>query len=153
MSERSICRMTHTGFTVSDLGRAAAFFRDVLGFTISAPMRQSGPAVGKMVGVPGAEVDIAFATSGDSTIELICYVNPRSDRINDLQHCDTGFAHIAFLVDDIEKMMQSVRAAGFRLYSEEPQVVPAGPRKGGKNVYTQGPDGIVVELQQAPPPR
>ena len=150
MPVSSICRMTHTGFTVSDMDRAAAFFRDVLGFTITPTTRQSGPVVGRMVGVPGAEVDIAFATLGDSTIELICYVNPRSDRTNDLRHCDTGFAHIAFQVDDIERMMQSVRAAGYRLYSD-PQVVPAGPRKGGKNVYTQGPDGIVVELQQAPP--
>jgi len=144
--------MTHTGFTVSDLDRASAFFRDVLGFTIGPTTRQNGPVVGRMVGVPGAEVAIAFATSGDCTIELICYVTPRSDRTSNLRHCDTGFAHIAFQVDDIESMMQSVRAAGFRLYSE-PQVVPAGPRKGGKNVYTQGPDGIVVELQEPPPPR
>jgi catechol 2,3-dioxygenase-like lactoylglutathione lyase family enzyme len=142
--------MNHTGFTVSDLARASAFFRDVLGFTVGAVTRQSSPAVGRMVGVPGAVVDIAFAKLGDSTIELICYVEPRSNRTSNLRHCDTGFAHIAFEVDDIESMMDSVRAAGYRLFSE-PQVVPAGPRKGGKNIYAQGPDGIVVELQQAPP--
>jgi catechol 2,3-dioxygenase-like lactoylglutathione lyase family enzyme len=102
-----------------------------------------------MVGVPGAEVDIAFATHGDCTIELICYVQPRSGRAHDREHCDTGFAHMAFEVDDIERVASAVRTAGYRLFSE-PQVVPAGPRKGGRNVYAQGPDGLVIELQQAP---
>ena len=128
MPGRGICKVNHTGFTVSDLGRAAAFFRDVFGYTISETTRQSGLAVGLMVGIPGAEVDIVFATLGDSTIELICYINPRSDRVNDLRHCDTGFAHIAFHVDDIDSVVGSVQAAGYRLYGD-PQIVPAGPRK------------------------
>lgn len=144
-----VVRMNHTGFTVKDLARAAAFFRDVLGFTISPTTRQSGPAVGRMVGVPGAEVDIAFATHGDSTIELICYVTPCSEREHDLRHCDVGYAHVAFEVDDIERMAEAIRLAGYDLFSE-PQIVPAGPRKGGRNIYAKGPDGIVVELQQAP---
>jgi catechol 2,3-dioxygenase-like lactoylglutathione lyase family enzyme len=150
MPAHGVRRMTHTGFTVPDLDRAASFFRDVLGFSITDTMRQLGPAVERMVDVPGAEVDIAFATLGDCTIELICYVTPRSDRINDMRHCDGGFAHIAFMVDDIDSMQQAVKAAGYQLFSE-PQVVPAGPRKDGKNVYARGPDGIIVELQQAPP--
>jgi glyoxylase I family protein len=143
-----IVGMNHTGFTVSDLQRASAFFRDVLGFAISPTTRHSGPAVERMIGVAGAVVDIAFATCGDHTIELIRYVEPRSRRASDLRHCDTGFAHVAFEVDDIDRMAEAVQASGYRLFSE-PQVVSAGPRKGGKNVYAQGPDGIVIELQQA----
>jgi glyoxylase I family protein len=150
MAAHGVRRMNHTGFTVPDLDRAASFFRGVLGFSISDSIRQTGPAVARMVGVPDAEVDIAFATLGDCTIELICYVTPRSDRINDMRHCDGGFAHIAFLVDDIASMQQALQAAGYRPFSE-PQVVPAGPRKGSKNVYARGPDGIIIELQQAPP--
>jgi catechol 2,3-dioxygenase-like lactoylglutathione lyase family enzyme len=141
--------MNHVGFTVTDLTRAVAFFRDALGFAISATTHHSGPAVERMVAVPGADVDIAFATLGDCTIELICYVAPRSIRAYDLRHCDSGFAHIALEVDDIDRVIQSVTAAGYRPYSE-PQVMAAGPRKGGKNVYAQGPDGIVIELQQSP---
>jgi catechol 2,3-dioxygenase-like lactoylglutathione lyase family enzyme len=149
MPSDGILKMNHTGFTVQDLARASAFFRDVLGFTISPITRQSGPAVEHMVGVPGAEVDIAFATCGAHTIELICYVNPRSTREHDLRHCDVGYAHVAFEVEDIERMADAVRAAGYELFSQ-PQVIPAGPRKGGRNVYARGPDGIVVELQQEP---
>ncbi len=151
MPTGSILRVNHTGFTVPNLERASAFLRDVLGFSISPTTRQSGPAVERMIGVPGAEIDIAFATCDDHTIELICYVTPRSTREHDLRHCDTGFAHVAFEVDDVERVAAAVRAAGYRLFSE-PQVVPAGPRKGGRNVYAQGPDGIVIELQQTPAP-
>jgi catechol 2,3-dioxygenase-like lactoylglutathione lyase family enzyme len=143
-----IVSVNHTGFTVSDLQRTSSFFRDVLGFAISPTTRHSGPAVERMIGVPGAVIDIAFATCANHTIELICYVEPRSRRASDLRHCDTGFAHVAFEVGDIDRMAVAVQASGYRLFSE-PQVVPAGPRKGGKNVYAQGPDGIVIELQQA----
>jgi len=150
MPSHSVRKMSHMGFTVPDLNRAASFFRDVLGFSITEPIRQAGPAVACMVGVPGAQVDIAFATLGDCTIELISYVTPRSIRVNDMRHCDAGFAHVAFLVEDIESMTQTIKAAGYRPFSE-PQIIPAGPRKGAKNVYAQGPDGIVIELQQALP--
>jgi len=149
MSTGGILRMNHTGFTVQHLERASAFFRDVLGFAISPTTRQRGPAVGRMIGVPGAELDIAFATCGEQTIELICYVTPRSSWEHDLRHCDVGYAHVAFEGEDIERVTEAVRAAGYQLFSD-PQVVPAGPRKGGRNVYARGPDGIVIELQQAP---
>jgi catechol 2,3-dioxygenase-like lactoylglutathione lyase family enzyme len=68
----------------------------------------------------------------------------------DLQACDPGFAHVAFEVENIEDMVDRVEAAGYRALSR-PQTVPDGPRKGGKNVYVRGPDGIVIEFQQAAP--
>ena len=42
-----------------------------------------------------------------------------------------------------------MRAAGAVPFSD-PQTVPAGPRKGGRNLYVRGPDNIVIEFQQAP---
>src|SRR5262245_41756456 len=140
MPKCCITRMNHTGFTFSDLDRAAAFFRDVLGFSISATTRQSGPAVERITGVAGAEIDIAFATGPGCTIELMRFINPVSPRAFDLRPCDPGFAHIAFEVEDIDATYAAIEAAGFRSFSH-PQVVPAGPRKGGKNNYAEGPEG------------
>ncbi len=105
----------------------------------------------RMIGVPGAELEIAFATGGGHTIERIHYIRPKSDRSFDRRHCDPGYAHIAFRVRDIERMVDAITAAGYGVFSR-PQVVEAGPRKGGKIVYAQGPDGTVIELQQNPPP-
>ena len=152
MAAIGIKRTNHTAFTVSDLDRAAAFFRDVLGFSITEKTRQKGEVVGRITGVPGAELDIAFAVAPGHMIELMQYITPVSGRSLDLRPCDPGFSHIAFEVDDIDAAVAAIEAAGYTAVSR-PQVVPAGPRKGGKNVYTRGPDGIVIEFQEAPPAR
>jgi catechol 2,3-dioxygenase-like lactoylglutathione lyase family enzyme len=150
MQSCNIIKANHTGFTVSDPDKAVAFFRDVLGFSIAPTVRQSGRAVEKITGVPNAEIEITFVFGAGYCIELLHFVYPVSDRCIDLRACDAGFAHIAFEVDNIDAMVGKVEAAGYRAFSR-PQIVPAGPRKGGKTVYTRGPDGIVIEFQQAAP--
>lgn len=145
----SIVRANHTGLTVNDLSGVACFFRDVLGFRLTDPARQSGPAVERMTGVPGAEIEIIFAIRPGFTVELMRYHAPEGQRVNTLRPCDTGFAHLAFEVEDIDSVVPLMRAAGAAPIGE-PQVVPAGPRKGGRNLYVRGPDNIVIEFQQAP---
>ncbi len=150
MQGSAIVRTTHTGFTVADLDKASAFFRDVLGFTVTAPTRHSGATTERMTGVPGAELEIAFATGGGHTIEMIRYVAPVVARTADKRPCEPGFAHVAFLVEDIDASVAAIEAAGYEAFSP-PQTVTSGPRKGGKNVYIRGPEGIFIELQQSPP--
>jgi catechol 2,3-dioxygenase-like lactoylglutathione lyase family enzyme len=136
--------------TVTDLETAGAFFRDALGFTLTSSTRQSGEAVERMTGVPGAEIDIVFAHRPDCTIELMRYVKPEGLRNFGLRPCDTGFAHVAFEAADLDEVATIMREAGYAPVSD-PQVVPAGPRKGGRNLYVRGPDDIVIEFQTAPP--
>lgn len=150
MTRCQILKSNHIGFTVSDLERSAGFFRDLLGFSLSDTVRQHGEAVEKLTGVPGAVLDIQFAHGYGCAIELQYYIAPSGKAHYGLRPCDPGFAHIAFEVDDIDAMAEKVSAAGFMLVSS-PQIVPAGPRKGGRNVYVRGPDNIVVEFQSAPP--
>lgn len=149
MSQCSIIKANHTGFTVSDLNKASAFFRDALGFRLTAPVFQAGPAVECMTGVVGAEVEIIFAIGPGCVVELMRYHAPAGHREYNLRPCDTGFSHIAFEVENIDEIAPRMRAAGATPIGE-PQVVPAGPRKGGRNLYVRGPDNIVIEFQQAP---
>jgi len=145
------CRVlatNHTAFTVSDLDRALAFYSNVLGFSVSAKVRHSGAMAETVTGVPGAELDIAFVDTPGHKIELMQYLKPIDKRRSDLRPCDPGFTHIAFEVDNIDAIVAAVEAEGFRIISP-PQTVLAGPRKGGKTVYTRDPDGIVIEFQQA----
>ena len=46
-----VVRVTHTGVTVSDLERTSAFFRDVMGFTVTEPVQHSGDYVSRLHGV------------------------------------------------------------------------------------------------------
>lgn len=150
MPRCQISKCNHTGLTVSDLDAAGAFFHDLLGFSLTEITRQSGDEVERMTGVSGAEIDILFACRSDCTIELMRYVKPEGLRKFHLRPCDTGFAHIAFEVADIDDIAAIMVDAGF-LPVSKPQVVPSGPRKGGKNLYVRGPDNIVIEFQTAPP--
>ena len=145
-----LIRVKHTGVTVADLERTRAFFRDVLGFTVTEAVEHTGEHVTRMVGVPGARLRIAFCSGGGHTIELIQYVNPAPTPAARRPHNETGFTHIALLVEDIDAASRAICAAGFELFGE-PQTVLAGPRKGGKNVYARDTAGLVIELQQPPP--
>ncbi len=149
MTASIIRKANHTGFTVSNLNTAAAFFRDVLGFTITAPVQQSGPAVERMTGMTGAKLTILFAYGGGHVVELMQYFEPPGRTTYELRPCDVGCAHIAFEVDDIDDINRRIQCAGYMPFSA-PQVVPFGPRKGGKNLYVRGPDNIIIEFQEAP---
>ena len=63
--------------------------------------------------------------------------------------CDTGFAHIAFDVDDVDLVLDAVRRAGVEPLSD-PVVTNDGPNAGGKAVYTRDPDGVTIEFIQRP---
>ena len=117
---------------------------------ITPIVRQQGPAVDRITGLPGAELDIAFAECPGHRIELMQYLAPagRADALP--RPCDPGFAHVAFEVDDIDATVAALAAGGYPPVNP-PEIVPAGPRKGGKNVYLYGPAGVALEFQQAPP--
>ena len=149
MRRFTILRTNHTGLTVSDIDRSLAFFRDVLGFEVTGKTRHAGAMVERITGVPGAEIEIAFVELPGHRIELLQYLKPDVRQISVLRPCDTGFVHLAFEVDDVNAVLNAVRAGGFAAIN--PPVSPdAGPRKGGKVVYTRDLDGIVLEFQETP---
>ncbi len=144
-----IAAVNHTGVTVSDLDRWITLFRDVLGLEVTEKSRHRGAFIEGVTGVPGAEIDIAYARLPGHTVELLQYVKPDARRRSDLRPCDAGFLHLALQVDDLDAVLAAIEPAGFAPV-EPPQTVPAGPRKGARTVYTRDPDGVVLEFQEAP---
>ena len=149
MTTFNIVKTNHTGLTVSDVERSLAFYRDVFGFEVTEITHHQGEMVERITGVDGAEVLIAFVNLPGHQIELLQYLKPDDRRVSELRPCDTGATHLAFEVDDIDAVLEAIKAGGFEPVNP-PQAVPAGPRKGGKTVYTRDPDGVVLEFQQAP---
>lgn len=149
MREFKIKATNHTGLTVSDIDRTLAFFHDVLGFEVTEKTRHSGRMTEQITGVPDAAMEIAFVELPGHRIELLQYLRPDNRRVSDLRPCDTGFAHLAFEVDDVDAVLEAIKAGGFEAVNP-PASPETGPRKGGKVVYTRNPDGIVLELQQTP---
>ena len=92
----------HTSFTVSDIDRTLAFFRDALGFEVTSKGPRSPSLIQAITGVEGAEVLIAYVRGPGHSIELIEYIEPETRSSVRPQPCDTGFSHIAYDVDDID---------------------------------------------------
>lgn len=135
----------HTSFTVSNLDRAVGLFRDGLGFEVTSKAPRDVRLTERITGVPGADLMIAFVRAPGHSIELIEYRAPAGKGRVDARPCDTGFAHIAFDVDDVDAALAAVAPHGVQPISP-PVTIDQGPNKGRRVVYTRDPDGITIEL-------
>jgi catechol 2,3-dioxygenase-like lactoylglutathione lyase family enzyme len=139
----------HTSFTVSDLDRTLAFLRDGLGLQHTAPGARDLAHVARITGVPGAQVRIAFVRCPGHDLELIEYSQPADRSAVKPRPCDVGFAHLCFVVDDIQAAV--ARAADFDVrVAGAISGAADGPAPGARSVYLRDPDGITFELVQLP---
>ena len=141
----------HTGFTVSNLERSLAFWRDVLGFELSHRAHQAGELAREITGVPGAEISIAVLKAPGHKIELLEYLAPpdRKHRV-DLRPCDVGSVHVALTVDNLDAVLERISASGWKA-AGKPQTLQSGPNAGKRVVYVRDPDGATIEFMQSPP--
>lgn len=140
----NVLSTNHTSFTVSSLDRTVAFFRDALGFEVTSKAPRDPSAIERITGVEGCEVMIAYVRGPGHSIELIEYPAPADRGTVRSRPCDTGFAHVAYDVDDLDA---AVAAAGHG-FSPRGSVhrVDQGPNAGARVVYLADGDGVTVEL-------
>jgi catechol 2,3-dioxygenase-like lactoylglutathione lyase family enzyme len=143
-----IQRFDHTSFTVADIERAVAFWRDVMGFTVADLSLREGDWLGAVVGVPGARCRIAHLHGHGAHLEFIQYLTPAGDDVTGPPN-RPGTAHVAFLVEDIEALAARMLEAGA---SEQGRIArcTSGPAAGCRAVYLKDPNGIIVELAELP---
>lgn len=138
----------HFSFSVSDMEAALDFFCNALGLEASPIEDVAAENVRKIVGFPDARLRISMVMiPGGNRIELIQYVRPEGKPI-DSTTCNPGAAHIAFQVDDIEKMYKELSEKGIG-FINPPEWGP-GPDGAGKwgVSYLKGPDGLTVEIME-----
>jgi catechol 2,3-dioxygenase-like lactoylglutathione lyase family enzyme len=138
----------HTSFTVSSLDRTIAFFCDCLGFDLVSRAPRNPDLVSRITGVPGAQVNIAFLRGPGHTIELIEYAAPADRGRIEARPCDTGFAHIAFNVDNVDAAVAAAAEFGVKPLSP-PVAIDQGPNRGRKVVYVRDADGVTIEFIEA----
>lgn len=136
----------HTSFTVSDMERSIAFYRDIMGMNVAwdstaEGVRFKGPEADRVTGCPGTEQRLVFLTIGDSRIELVEYT-PTGKALVDNKASDTGSAHVCFKTDNIQGFYQKLLANGVRLHCA-PQHIGFG-----WVMYFRDPDGIILEAAQ-----
>jgi lactoylglutathione lyase len=155
LAASSLRGVFHFSFTVSDLDRAVAFYRDLLGLELVHIQEQDNAYTRRLVGFPDAALRVAqLAVPGQprgiSThdLELVEYVRPegvrREGRIN-----DPGAAHLAFTITDAWAAYERLTGAAVRFVSS-PNAITAGVNVGGYACYFYDPDEIMLELLQPP---
>ena len=143
----------HTSWTVADLDRSVAFYRDLLGFELVEKKHRIGSFIEEVVGFSGAELKIATLRIPDAPIpqsghhlELIEYVAPRGERL-DLHTCNIGAAHLAVGTDSIHDTYARLSREGVTFVSP-PVLVPSGSNANSYACYMRDPDGFTIELVQ-----
>ncbi len=116
----------HSSFTVGDMDRSLAFYRDLLGLTVLADMWPDADYPAQV---------IQYQTQAGEPLPLA------TNR--------PGCAHVCFLVDDLPAVHARLRGQGVRFVSP-PVAITQGVNQGGYAVYLRDPDGITIELLQPP---
>jgi catechol 2,3-dioxygenase-like lactoylglutathione lyase family enzyme len=149
MAEFRVISTNHTSFTVSNLDRTVAFFRDALGFEVVSKAPRDPKITSQVTGIEGANLVIAYVQGPGHRLELIQYLGPENRSMVKPRPCDVGFAHVAYDVDDIDAAVATARAHDVRAIAP-PATMDKGPNKGAKVAYLRDPDGITIEFIQPP---
>lgn len=129
-----ILKIDHLGIAVKDMTEAKRAY-EALGFRIEAEHD-----------VPTEKVKAAFITVGESHLELLQPTDPSSAIAKFLEK-RSGLHHICVLVDDIEKSMAEMKAAGAQLLDEVPRIGAGGCRVAF--IHPKSAAGVLLELKQA----
>jgi len=147
-----IRRVHHTSFTVSNMDRSLAFYRDLLGMNVVNEQGGKLDYLAEMTDIPGVDLRIVFLRPTENSEHLLELIEYRSGAgaPADVRSCNPGAGHLCFVVEDLFSEYERLRAAGVRFRSP-PVRIAAGPRAGGYAVYMLDPDGVTLELLQMPP--
>ena len=129
-----ILKIDHLGIAVKDMAEAKRAY-EALGFKIESEHD-----------VPTEKVKTAFITVGESQLELLEPSDPSSVIAKFLEK-RSGLHHICVLVDDIEKSMVEMKAAGAQLLDEVPRIGAGGCRVAF--IHPTSAAGVLLELKQA----
>jgi len=141
-----ITAVHHVSFTVSDMEQSLDFYRGALGFEVLNDRTVEGPFAETVTTLKGVRMRIIHLSGYGQGLELIQYLSaagqPEAPRT-----CDTGSAHLCYVVDDIEVEIARLGELGVRFLSEV-MTVEGGPNAGNRMVYFLDPDGIPMEFTQ-----
>ncbi len=146
----SVESVASVGFTVADMDRSIAFYRDVLSFTPSSDVELDGAHYDQLWGIFGVRARVVRMQLGEQTLELTQFLSPpdvRSIPVPSYSN-DLWFQHIAIVVRDMDAAWRQLRHHHVRQISPRPQTIPASntAAAGIRALKFRDPDGHNLEL-------
>ncbi len=144
-------RIDHVNLVVEDLPAMTAFYREVLGLRVTREVSIRGDWIEALTGLEDVEADVVYleAQTG-APLELISYRTPRGPRPDGLGAPNTmGIRHVAFHVQNLDELVERVKASGQGSVSEVQTVPAAQVEFAGRQkriVYCRDPEGNLLEL-------
>jgi catechol 2,3-dioxygenase-like lactoylglutathione lyase family enzyme len=141
----AIQRMDHVGLVVDDLAAAIEFFVE-LGLELRGESPVEGDWVDRIVGLDGVKAEIAMLQTpdGHGRVELAKFHSPSSPSGDPQAPSNTpGIRHLTFAVEDIDDVLDRLRARGAELVGELERY-----KDSYRLCYIRGPEGIIIELAE-----
>ena len=137
----------HTGMIVTDLDRAIGFFRDLLGFEVLSRAPRDAALIGRLTGLPGPRIEIAYLQGPGHRVELIRY------ETNGIRGVDQPRVY-AMVLQYLARRRRShavlaASAAHGVLPVGEVIAIDAGPNQGRARGLLQSSYGLSLDLIQA----
>jgi catechol 2,3-dioxygenase-like lactoylglutathione lyase family enzyme len=133
----------HVGISVIDLEKSVKFYTEVMQMDLDYRTKNKGEIISRIVDVENVDMDVAVVRKGSLRIELLDYKNPQKKKSGTYPAQDQpGLVHISFLVDDVQKEYERIKAMGFK-FNAPPMVARDN---GPKIAYFRGADNVVIEL-------
>lgn len=131
--------VSHIGIAVADLQRALRSYAVITGNTEP-----------EICDVPDQKVKVAiFAAGGHGgRVELVAPTSTDSPVASFIEKRGEGLHHVCLYVEDIERTLSQLKAAGIRLIDEIPRVGAEGNRIAF--VHPGGMNGVLIELEEKP---
>ena len=80
---------------------------------------------------------------------MLEYLAPKDRKRIDVRPCDVGSVHVAFTVENLDDILNTIAASGWR-NAGQPQTLRSGPNAGKRVIYVRDPDGTTIEFMQPP---
>jgi catechol 2,3-dioxygenase-like lactoylglutathione lyase family enzyme len=141
----TVQRMDHVGIVVEDLAAAVTFFV-ALGLSVQGEGLVEGEWAERIVGLAGLRAQIALLGTADGrpALELSQFLYPAVLCGDDRAPANvTGLRHLSFAVDDLDGVLDRVRACGGELIGEVGEYEDVY-----RLCYVRGPAGVIVELAE-----
>lgn len=123
----------HIGIAVRDIDKALNIYKGIFGLELE-----------KIELVEDQKVKIAFLPIGSSKLELLEPVDPESPVFNYIEKNGEGIQHIAFTVNDIEKVLKKLKQNRIKLIDETPRLGAGGVKIAF--IHPKSTHGVLIEL-------